>query len=180
MNRPKLKGGADWSDADYIAYWKSRCTVLENGCWEWHGFRYRSRKSRSWYGSTSYRGRKGIAHRLMYRAARGAIPVGKVVMHLCDYSLCMNPEHLKCGTTQENLKDAAAKGSYRYHHSHYRFCKHGHEFTPENTHVCSRGFRQCRECARLRARTEEYMTSARERQRKNRAKRRELRIGDAP
>ena len=31
-------------------------------------------------------------------------------------------------------------------------CKHGHEFTPENTHITPEGWRACRECQRERSR----------------------------
>jgi hypothetical protein len=34
-----------------------------------------------------------------------------------------------------------------------RFCKNGHEFTPENTAVNARGLRRCRECSRARVNT---------------------------
>lgn len=180
MNRPHLKGGADWSDADYMAYLKSKSVVTEAGCWEWQGFKYQSRNSRSWYGTVSCRGKKGRVHRVAYHLVHGPIPEGVLIMHLCDNSICCNPDHLKAGTTQENLKDAAAKGSYRFHASHYTRCKWGHEFTPENTNIDSRGFRQCKTCGRIRMATPEYKAASRERQRRNRAKARQSAQSESP
>ena len=51
------------------------------------------------------------AHRYALAAATGEpLPVGLVVMHLCDNPRCVNPKHLQIGTTQENVLDKFAKG----------------------------------------------------------------------
>ena len=50
------------------------------------------------------------AHRLAFKQANGFLP--KVVMHICDNPICINPEHLKAGTQSENIKDCVAKGRY--------------------------------------------------------------------
>jgi hypothetical protein len=42
-----------------------------------------------------------------------------VAMHLCDQPWCVNPDHLKIGTQQENVQDCVAKGRRRGPHPHY-------------------------------------------------------------
>ena len=40
----------------------------------------------------------------------GEIPKGFVIMHKCDNTICINPEHLKIGTQKENIADMFLKG----------------------------------------------------------------------
>jgi hypothetical protein len=40
---------------------------------------------------------------------RGRIPEGLEVCHLCDETACINPEHLKCGTHEENMAEKAER-----------------------------------------------------------------------
>lgn len=154
-------------------------TKPEGDCLMWLGFKYQSRGSTSWYGSTNYHARNWRVHRLVAHLTQRPAKTGECVMHTCDNSLCVNPAHLSYGTLQENLRDAKLKGSYRYHESHYKTCKHGHEFTPENTYVTKQGFRQCKECARRigRERWKKYPEHMRERLRQQRAAKR---AGDVP
>jgi hypothetical protein len=50
------------------------------------------------------------AHRVSYRLHKGEIPAGMVVMHTCDVSNCVNPNHLVLGTQSENVIDCVVKG----------------------------------------------------------------------
>lgn len=50
------------------------------------------------------------APRVSYEIANGPIPAGRMVMHRCDNPPCVNPGHLRVGTTLENNRDKAAKG----------------------------------------------------------------------
>lgn len=55
------------------------------------------------------------AVRLAYNLANGIdpvqpIPSGKVLMHTCDNTLCVNPEHIKMGTDYDNQQDSIRKG----------------------------------------------------------------------
>jgi hypothetical protein len=40
----------------------------------------------------------------------GPIPAGLEVLHRCDVTLCVRPDHLRLGTHTDNMADAAAKG----------------------------------------------------------------------
>ncbi len=177
-------GGYQIPDAEYfprlLARIMSRTVRNEFGCLIWQGLKRRSRNSRTWYGQYGFRNSTMTVHRIVIWLTQRQPGFREVVMHSCDNGLCCNPAHLKFGTTQENLKDAAAKGSYQYHESHYRHCKHGHEFTPENTRKDSRGFRQCRTCEKLRFQSPEYIEWRRAYQRRRREIKRQLPQADQP
>lgn len=73
----------------------------ETGCWIWQ----RS-KSPQGYGRRSVPGRKGPApaHRVAYEQAKGPIPDGLVIDHLCRNPSCVNPNHLEVVTCAENTR----------------------------------------------------------------------------
>lgn len=49
----------------------------------------------------------------------GEIPKGEFVLHRCDNSLCVNPDHLYIGTQSDNMRDyyARSKGVGREYDS---------------------------------------------------------------
>lgn len=53
-----------------------------------------------------------IAHRVAYILTYGAIPTGLDIMHTCDVPGCVNPAHLRAGTTAENCQDMVKKGRH--------------------------------------------------------------------
>jgi hypothetical protein len=55
-------------------------------------------------------GKTILAHRLSYQLFKGPIPDGLHVLHKCDVTECVNPEHLFVGTNLENITDSVSKG----------------------------------------------------------------------
>ena len=61
-------------------------------------------KNSGGYPVTWHNGKIQYAHRLIMNAKPG-----ELVMHTCDNPSCVNPEHLRLGTYDENSKDMVAK-----------------------------------------------------------------------
>jgi hypothetical protein len=82
-----------------------------------------------------------MAHRVAYELVIGQIPAGLELDHLCRNVVCVNPAHLEPVTRAENMRRRSAAQTH---------CKHGHEFTPENTYYYWHGgrHRACRACGR--------------------------------
>lgn len=138
-----------------IERFRRRLDVVESGCWLW-----------TWPLTNGY-GRFGNerAHRWSYEHFVGPIPDGLDLDHLCHtadescpggtscpHRACVNPSHLEPVTRTENILRGRGPDVQRARHAAQTHCKHGHEFTPENTRITARGYRRCRECARQLAR----------------------------
>jgi hypothetical protein len=83
-----------------------RAAPQPDGCWNW-----KAKPKPNGYGYLTYRGVKHYAHRLMWRALHGGELTAKdVVMHVCDNRRCVNPDHLRLGTHQDNSRDMVRKG----------------------------------------------------------------------
>lgn len=50
------------------------------------------------------------AHRFAYEYYIGEIPEDEIVLHKCDNTRCVNPNHLKLGSYQDNRLDCIEKG----------------------------------------------------------------------
>ena len=131
--------------------------VRGNGdCWEWIGPR-----NPAGYGHVMglpYTER--YAHRLSWTMAEGPIPEGKWVLHRCDNPPCVNPAHLYVGTPADNAQDRERRGRGNHPRIFHTHCKHGHEFTPENTIRFGDGAKRCRTCAYNRDRAYKARRSA--------------------
>lgn len=114
-------------------------------CWLWRGT-----IMPNGYGTfTSERGGSALAHRIAYELAKGPVPDGLPLDHLCRVRHCVNPAHLEPVTNQENLRRGDGWTGQRARQTH---CKHGHPFDEANTRIRPNGTRQCRACAREQAR----------------------------
>jgi hypothetical protein len=78
--------------------------VTETDCLLWIGA-----ISKSGYGKMQVRKKTCRSHRVAYEMFVGAIPDGMFVLHKCDVRLCVNPNHLFLGTTDDNMADMVAK-----------------------------------------------------------------------
>ena len=101
-----------------------------DGCWVWTG----ARRNGFGYGeiwSGGNEGRPLVTHRVAWEATRGPVPEGMQLDHICKNAACCNPAHLRVVTPRQNYVDFSdsphALNAKKTH------CKHGHEFTPENT-----------------------------------------------
>ena len=120
--------------------------IRQDGCWEWQGSVIPQRASgHNFYGVFYWDGKQGYAHRYAYEQAHGAMPEGLVTDHLCRRTRCVNPDHLEPVTHKENILRGVGACSVNARKTH---CKHGHEFTKENTYIrpMSRRGRDCQTC----------------------------------
>lgn len=160
---PHSNDSSKVTDADYVARWKARCIVNEQGCWLWQGFRHHNG-----YGEASYRCKNGRLHRWMYQIHRGVpAPADWDVCHTCDHRNCINPLHLFAADRATNVRDMLAKG--RGNNQKKTSCVHGHEFSPENTYLDPRGYRHCKTCQRTWHSSAAHAEWRRQYQRKRRA-----------
>lgn len=75
-------------------------------CWLWTGGRFGADGYPAfWDGTRTMR-----AHRFSYELTNGHLPDKLFVCHKCDVKLCVRPDHLFSGTTQDNMADMVAKG----------------------------------------------------------------------
>lgn len=103
-------------------------------CWIWRG----SLDSYG-YGTFCYGAVVWKAHRVAYELLVGWLDPELTIDHLCRNPWCVRPDHLEPVTSGENSRRRSATKTH---------CRHGHEFTQENTHMY-RGGRICRTCKRL-------------------------------
>lgn len=120
-----------------------------SGCWLWLG----NYNKKTGYGSILIKFEDGAwrgvsAHRYSYESYIGGIPSGFAIDHKCRNRLCVNPEHLRIATQQENLlcgETAAAKNSKK------DCCPRGHDYDHVKIYKNSKGQvmsrRGCYHCA---------------------------------
>lgn len=88
----------------------------KRGCWLWEGATYQNG-----YGWIKSFGNVVSVHRLSYELHKGPIPDGMHILHSCDVRRCINPDHLRAGTHQENMAEAAGRGRMPSGAAHHNY-----------------------------------------------------------
>lgn len=110
-----------------------------DGCWLWTGA-----VSSTGYGKFT----RHYAHRFSYELAKGPIPDGLTIDHLCRVPRCVNPDHLEAVTIGENMKRGTAPGAIV---SRTNRCLRGHDMSDAYVRKDGLG-RACRTCFQIRNR----------------------------
>src|SRR5256885_14230568 len=71
-------------------------------CWIWTASNHR-------YGCFYPVDKRVYAHIFSWILANGQIPKGKHILHKCDNTICVRPDHLYIGTQLENIADRQKK-----------------------------------------------------------------------
>lgn len=119
--------------------------VLWLGCCNHHGYAV--------IGKLEGDNRTRLAHIVAYEAARGAVPSGMVLDHLCRVRSCINPRHLEPVTPRENSLRGDCAASRNAAKTH---CPRGHAYSGENLLMRQRASgefigRGCKKCIRATA-----------------------------
>lgn len=77
------------------------------GCWLWSG-----RVNNKGYGIGHWPNKIQLAHRYSFYVNKEN-PKGKCVLHHCDNTYCVNPDHLYLGDMAQNCKDRDTRGRQR-------------------------------------------------------------------
>lgn len=98
-------------------------------CWFWKGA---VRGGSCRYGNIRFGKKRILAHRLSWKIHFGIIPKNKYILHKCDNSICVNPNHLFMGTLSDNNKDRtkknrSARGENHSFHLYPELVKRGEE-----------------------------------------------------
>ena len=135
--------------ADISRFWSKVDRRGADECWPWLASTNRE------HGQFWLQGKHVYAHRFAYEILVGPILEGHVIDHLCKRKDCVNPSHLESVTRKVNTLRGTAPPAENHVKT---YCKHGHEFTEENTYWRAGVYgRECRICrlnnnARRRAR----------------------------
>jgi hypothetical protein len=139
-------------EGDPLAAFEARVDK-SGGCWVWTGA-----INSSGYASLRVDGATKEAHRWYFQQVNGPVPNGLELDHTCHsndqacaggnscrHRRCVNPDHLEPVVQRENWARGRAPSVANVAKTH---CKHGHEFTAENTYRRPCGGRACRACIR--------------------------------
>jgi hypothetical protein len=118
------------------------------GCHNWTGYKLPTGYGQICIGK---KGKNARTHRVAYELARGHIPDGLVLDHLCRNPACCNPDHLEAVTMRENTLRGVGPAALAARATH---CPQGHPYDETNTYVApNTKARHCRTCASNRTST---------------------------
>lgn len=116
-----------FSDSVKARFWSKVDVRGPDECWEWQTFTCRKGYGRFWMNHETFR-----AHRIALAIHTSTSPrENEFACHSCDNPKCCNPLHLRWATHEENMRDARERGRL-WGKGAKKFCKRGHEQTPEN------------------------------------------------
>lgn len=99
------------SPAKIELFWSHVEKRGHDDCWLWNGGRCKSRYPHFNLGSTKGTERK--AHRISFFLANGR-DANPLVLHTCDVTQCVNPNHLFEGSNKDNCDDKMRKGRHKF------------------------------------------------------------------
>ena len=115
-------------------------TIREGECLLWTGAKNRKGYGRVANGQRS----QAPAHRVAWEIENGPFPSGMLALHSCDIPSCVNPQHIRPGTHQDNVRDREERG--RGHRALVgTVCPKGHPITNDNI-IIDGVTRRCRKC----------------------------------
>ena len=94
----------------YIRNIKVEYEISENGCWEVISHNTLS------YPSSTFDMKPCHLHRAMYMfnvLNVDSLDSKIMILHSCDNKKCINPEHLRQGTHEDNMKDVVARRRHK-------------------------------------------------------------------
>lgn len=126
----------------------TKVEIDANGCWLWT-----ASLNEKGYAQFKAEGRTQRAHKYTWQWVNGPVPLGLELDHTCRVRRCVNPDHLGPVTHRENVIRGDLVATTRRRKAAQTHCKHGHEFSSENTlqrrnHLGTL-VRRCRMCAQL-------------------------------
>lgn len=111
-------------------------------CWIWKT----ENKDIKEYGKIKINNIQYRAHRLSYVLMGQKDPKNKILDHICNNRICVNPKHLRTLTNKENILRGNGPAEMN---ARKKICSRGHDYDIENTYFLN-GKRYCRQCNKIR------------------------------